>query len=220
MTKTATLGFLAVLLSVAGCGDDVQAQTGGAGGTGGNAGPGGQGGGGEGATGGASDGGGGSGGVPDGTCTTEDACAEGTCIFPQGSCAPGAQGSCQLGFTCDGPPSGPLCGCNGEVVEGEMAECTVWGDGVPYSGPELCAKGTFTCGDKQCTRHVQVCVETSGGAVDEVTYQCVPLADIQGTCAHGIADCSCLDATSLGCPSDGCCKADADHQETIQIALP
>jgi hypothetical protein len=52
------------------------------------------------------------------------------------------------------------------------------------------------------------------------SYQCVGLADIAGTCSNGIPDCSCLDATSLGCPGGQCCTADADHQETITINVP
>lgn len=55
---------------------------------------------------------------------------------------------------------------------------------------------------------------------NEPSWQCVPVSEIQGTCSNGIADCSCLDATALGCPEGTeCCSADADHQETITIHL-
>jgi hypothetical protein len=41
----------------------------------------------------------------------------------------------------------------------------------------------------------------------------------KGQCLTGFS-CDCLDATSLGCPGASYCTADADHQETITIALP
>jgi hypothetical protein len=43
---------------------------------------------------------------------------------------------------------------------------------------------------------------------------------MQGFCSNGIADCACLDLQAFGCPTEDCCEADADHQETITIALP
>ncbi|MCC6558326.1 MAG: hypothetical protein IT372_35745 [Polyangiaceae bacterium] len=163
---------------------------------------------------------GGSGGAGAGTCSASEACPNGeACIYAQGSCAPEATGSCVAGFTCDGPPTGPVCGCDGEVIEGEMAECTQWANSAPYADPDLCATGTFACGPSMmCTRHVQVCVETIPGVPGgEISYQCVPLSDVQGTCQHGIADCSCMDLSTIGGAS---CSSDADHQETITIALP
>ncbi len=218
MKTTKAMGLVVGLLCAAlmGCGEDVSSDTGsGGGGNGGGAG---------GAGGGTGGGGGGTGGAGggNGTCTTESLCGSaGACVFPEGSCAPGSQGLCQPGFTCDGPPSGPVCGCDGQVVEGEYAECTFWGNSEPYSGPELCAQGTFACGNLQCTRHVQVCVATSGGpAGSETTYDCVAVADVAGWCAHGIGDCSCLDLAALGCSDASCCASDADHQETVSLFLP
>jgi hypothetical protein len=157
----------------------------------------------------------------EGACTADKPCAMGVCIFGQDACTPGATGMCQAGFTCDGPPSGPVCGCDGKVFEAEYAECTLWGQGKPFdSSPDACATGTFTCGTLQCKRHIEVCVATSGGVMAETTYECKAVADAQGSCAHGIADCSCLDLMKLGCPDANCCMADMDFQEKITIALP
>lgn len=156
-----------------------------------------------------------------GACSVENPCEEGTCIFPEGSCDPGATGSCQLGFTCDGPPSGPVCSCDGEVIEGEYAECEFWGEGKPHAGPEPCATGTFACGPELCTRHVEICyVEVPGVQGADPSYSCLPVADHSGWCSHGIGDCSCLDLTSLGCTDQSCCTADGDHQETVTVHLP
>jgi hypothetical protein len=184
---------VAIAALAAGCGDD------GGGGSGGS--------------------GGGSGGSGGGSCSAADPCPNSeVCLYPEGSCAPDARGSCQLGFTCDGPPSGPVCGCDGNVIEGEMAECTQWANSEPIADPELCATGTFACGPSMCTRHVEVCVETIPGVPGgEPTYQCVPLSEVRGTCQHGIADCSCMDISAVGGTS---CASDADHQETISVALP
>jgi hypothetical protein len=89
------------------------------------------------------------------------------------------------------------------------------------SVPSLCAKGSFACGNLQCTKQVEVCVVKSGGPPPGTpSYSCAPLSDAAGTCGYGIADCSCMDLTKLGCADASCCKADADHQETISIALP
>lgn len=211
--------YLLVLgLSMAACGG----AGGGSGGSGGTGPDGGAGGSGAGGAGGSASGGSASGGA-DGSCSVDTPCAEsqGICVFPQGSCDAGAQGSCQLGFTCDGPPSGPLCKCDGTVLEGEMAECEAWGDSLPYADPELCATGTFPCGTTSCTRHVEVCVATFPGVQGaDPIYECKPLTDVNGTCAHGIADCSCIDTQKAGCPAADCCAADADGQETLSIYLP
>jgi hypothetical protein len=112
-----------------------------------------------------------------------------------------------------------VCGCDGIVIEGEYAVCSFWGDGKPYSGPELCAKGTFACGMLQCARHVEICKKTLPGPQGDPSYECVALAMSPGTCSYGIADCACLDLQALGCPNEGCCSSDEDHQETITIAL-
>lgn len=196
------------LVLVVGCGGGVAVQDGG-----GGAGAGGDGGGGDG------------GGLPLGSCSAEVACGDlGVCIYSPGSCDAGAIGSCQGGYTCDGPASGPVCTCDGEVVEGEYGVCEMWGNSLPYhDDPTPCAVGTFACGTETCQRHVEVCVVTQPGAPGaETTYACEKVADHAGWCSHGIGDCSCLDLESLGCPEfdTSCCTSDEDHQETVTIALP
>ncbi|HSN99502.1 MAG TPA: hypothetical protein VLS89_14500 [Candidatus Nanopelagicales bacterium] len=200
--KQAWLGLAFVLAALAGgCGSDVEENTGGGGG--------GDGGGG---------GGGGGGGLPDGVCSVAEPCTGGDiCVFSQGSCAPEATGICESAFSCDGPSSGPLCGCDGVVVEGEYAECTQWENSEPYADPELCATGTFACGSLSCVRHVELCLETLPGVPGDPSYECIPLSQVQGTCSHGIADCTCVDLSMMGGAS---CSSDADHQETITVALP
>lgn len=209
--------FLLVLgFSISAC-DGGGDGTGG-GGSGGTAGSGGS----TGGTGGAGGSTGGTGGST-GECSVDTPCANpsAACIFPQGSCDPGATGTCADGYTCDGPPSGPLCLCDGTVLEGEMAECEAWEGDLPYADPEVCATGTFPCGPMECTRNVQVCVVTYPGVPGaEPTYECKAFADVNGTCAHGIADCSCIDPSKAGCPDASCCQADADGQETLSIYLP
>lgn len=208
MLAVATAALMAL---AAACGGDDGDGAGGAG----NAGTGGTGTGGTG-TGGA--GTGGSGGGASGSCSVASPCPNmGHCIFPQGSCDAAATGTCQDAYSCDGPPTGPVCGCDGNVVEGESAECRQWGDSLPYADPDLCATGTFACGTLSCRRHVEVCLTISGGITGMTTYECVPLSQVQGTCAHGIADCSCMDLSMYG---GAMCKADADFQETIDLALP
>jgi len=188
---------LAITTISFGCGGNVEAPTG-SGGAGGAGGAGGEGG-------------------SDGSCSAAQPCAQGTCIYAQGACEPDAQGTCQLGYTCDGPPTGPVCGCDGKVVEGEVAQCTLWSQGKPFDNPEACATGTFACGTLACKRHVEVCVATLPGMPGPTSYECKPLSDFKGSCAHGIADCSCMDLSSLG---GATCAADANHQETITVALP
>jgi len=214
--------------AISGCGGSVETApgAGGAGGgigggDGGSAGGGiGGAGGGIGGAGGGVGGAGGGAGGESGGCSEENSCMDGTCIFPEGSCAPGTTGTCKSGFTCDGPPSGPVCGCDGVVVEGDYAECSLWDAGLPYSGPDLCAVGKFFCGTTQCTRHVQVCQVIHPGPQGDSFYGCVNVSTVAGTCAHGIGSCSCLDLKALGCTQEqGCCSTDADHQETITIAL-
>lgn len=210
------LGLTVMVTLLAACGGTVDTTSVGGSGGGGT--------GGAGATGGAGGSVGGSGGAggDDGTCSAGKPCSGGAvCFYGPDSCDPASVGSCQNAFSCDGPPSGPVCQCDGTVLEGEMAECTLWSNSAPFAAPELCATGTFACGPTVCTRNVEVCVITYPGLPNgTIGHDCAALAEIQGTCAHGIADCSCLDATSLGCSGASCCSADADHQETISIYLP
>jgi hypothetical protein len=73
-------------------------------------------------------------------CTTSKDCPNGgVCVFGPDSCGADAQGLCVYPYSCDGPPDGPICLCNGEVYEGEYG-CTHIG---PYAKPELCQQGTF-----------------------------------------------------------------------------
>ena len=146
------------------------------------------------------------------------------CAYPQGSCDPGAEGICLTAYNCDGPPSGPLCLCDGTVLEGEHAECTAWEGSLPFDDPEGCATGTFACGDDglACTRHVEVDTLTYVKLPGPLRLKCVAVSEIAGTCTHGIADCSCLDLSSYGCDGGaaGDCAADADNQEYVTVALP
>lgn len=192
---------MAAALLVA-CGSDVTTGSGAGGGGGGQ-------------------GGGGKGGGTEG-CSDTAPCEEGVCIYPLGGCEAGATGSCELGFSCDGPPSGPLCLCDGTVLEGEYAECDAWSQSLPFDDdPTACAVGTFACGNLDCVNHVEICLETIPGAGGPATYECVPLADAQGFCTYGIADCSCLDQMALGCPdTSSCCSSDANAQETVTVTLP
>ncbi len=162
------------------------------------------------------------GGGQDGSCTATSPCPKGgVCLFGENACGADAKGTCQAAFSCDGPPTGPVCQCDGEVIEGETASCTLIAKGQPSADAEVCAKGTFTCGPTSCKRNVEVCVLEQGGpAGTQPSYTCTAVKDLQGTCTNGIADCSCLDASSLGCAGGSCCKADADHQETITISVP
>lgn len=209
-------GMLAVALTAlmalaGGCGGGGGDGTGGAGNAGNTGGAGGTGGAGTGGS-------GGSGGSATGSCSVAAPCADmAVCIFPQGSCDPSATGVCESAYNCDGPPSGPVCGCDGNVVEGESAECRQWQNSLPYADPDLCATGTFTCGTLSCRRHVEVCLTISGGITGMTTYECIPLSQVQGTCTHGIADCSCMDISAYGGAE---CRVDIDFQETIDLALP
>ena len=155
---------------------------------------------------------------PDG-CDAENPCEDGgRCYIPRDVCEPEATGTCVTGFTnCDGPASGPQCGCDGQVIEGPYGAC---GTEQRTASRERCAQGTFTCGDKQCTRHVNVCVATSGGpAGSETVYECVDALSVP-YCLSGIAACDCLNLEDLGCSDSSCCSSDADNQETISIQLP
>jgi hypothetical protein len=216
MKTTASTMIALFALGILGCGGSVSTSQGGEGAGGG--GTQGTGGGTQGTGGGTQ----GTGGAGDGSCSADHPCATGVCIF-DGTCGPAAKGTCQYGYSCDGPPTGPVCGCDGNVIEGEMAICSAWGSGAPYSvDPTPCATGTFACGDQQCTNNVEFCVVTTGGPADSPpSYQCVPVAQAQGTCSYGIADCSCLALQQYGCQYPGsCCTSDANHQETVHLLAP
>ncbi|KYF59649.1 hypothetical protein BE04_09650, partial [Sorangium cellulosum] len=143
------------------------------------------------------------------------------CIIPLHACGEEVTGSCERGFSCDGT-AGPACLCNGEVLEDIEAQCKLWTTGQARADPEVCAVGTFACGDLECRRNVEICVAVVGGTPESgTTYRCAPVAEHRGRCEHGIADCLCLDLQSLGCGGgQPCCSADEDHQETVRIALP
>ncbi len=185
MNALRLIGFLSALTAVA-CTGTIETSTGSGAGTSTSS------------TGGHGSGGsGGAGGQQDGPCTAESGCADGEiCTFGADSCAPGTKGHCEEGFSCDGPPEGPVCQCNGEVLEGENAACTLLGMSQPSADASLCAKGTFACGSITCTRNVEVCVIHEGGPQGTMpSYACMTPQAIGGTCANGIADCSCLDAS-------------------------
>ncbi len=151
-----------------------------------------------------------------GGCTVDTTCPNnGTCIFPQGACSPSEKGTCLDTFRCDGPPSGPVCGCDGKVVETERASCSFLAAGKPYAFAGGCQTGTFACGPTlQCGRNADVCQVTLPGVPGPASYACMALEKFQSAdCLGGIPDCSCLNA-------QGSCAADADHQETVTLALP
>jgi hypothetical protein len=153
-----------------------------------------------------------------GECDEDNPCENGDeCHYPTGSCAQEVKGTCVRILSCDGPESGPVCGCDGQVIEAPYGTCQ---SGGRSSHEELCAQGTFACGDKQCTRHKDLCVATSGGpAGSETTYECIKAYTVPN-CLGGIPDCGCLFLEDLGCADSSCCSADADMQETITIQLP
>lgn len=156
-----------------------------------------------------------------GGCTVDSTCPEGgLCIFPQGACSPSDKGTCQLGYDCSGPPSGPVCGCDGKVIEDMVAVCSFWAAGKPFAFAGGCQTGTFACGPTAlCARNAEVCKKTLPGVPGPAAYECVTLEKLQGsTCQYGIPDCSCLDLDAVGPMAT--CAADADHQETISLALP
>lgn len=151
-----------------------------------------------------------------GGCTVDTPCANnGVCFLPQGACSPSDKGTCQDGFSCDGPPSGPVCGCDGKVIEADSASCSFLAAGKPYAFAGGCQTGTFPCGPMlQCGRNSDVCQVTLPGVPGPASYACVALEKFQKAyCLGGIPDCSCLN-------TEGSCNADADHQETVSIALP
>ncbi|MFO0553529.1 MAG: hypothetical protein U0271_34420 [Polyangiaceae bacterium] len=185
-------GALFSLFVLAACGDD---DGGGASGTG---------------AAGAGGGGGAGGGDPCAAC--EQLCVRSGCGDVTISC------ESQNGF-CDGPATGPVCDCTGTVIEGDFAACSAAVSGTPIADPSGCQTGTFACGGESCQRNAEICVATTPGDMGATTYECRPLADVQGSCT-GIPDCSCMDFTVLACGPTCACSADADHQETVNIALP
>jgi hypothetical protein len=208
------------------CGDDVQRGSGGGGVGAGNS-TGGS------ATGGSAAGGSAAGGNAGGavgsggaeTCSAGDACSSGVCAYDIDSCDPVAAGACVNGFTCDGPPTGPVCGCDGVVVEGDNAVCDQWAASAPYAPASLCAQGTFPCDvGLDCINNVDVCVLTAGGpAGSGTTVECVAVADLDSSCQGGIANCACLaSASRFGCNGGSVCDctSDANNQETMSIAQP
>jgi hypothetical protein len=139
------------------------------------------------------------------------------CLFDFNDCAADAAGTCGNIIQCDGPQSGPACGCDGKVVEAEYGDCTLQSMSQPVADPSLCQTGTFACGQLMCKRNAEVCQETSGGpAPGTDTFQCVALKDTQNTCSNGIPDCGCLMTGGGGAT----CSSDADHQETVHILAP
>jgi hypothetical protein len=156
-----------------------------------------------------------------GGCTVDTICPQnGTCIFPQGACSPSDKGVCQLAYDCSGPPSGPVCGCNGKVVEDEVAVCSFWAGGKPFAFAGGCQTGTFACGPTlQCARNADVCKKTLPGVPGPAGYECVALEKVTGSsCQYGIPDCLCLNLDAIGPAAS--CTADADYQETVTLALP
>jgi hypothetical protein len=156
------------------------------------------------------------------TCTVDLPCPnKGTCALPQGACSPTDKGTCLDVFSCDGPPSGPVCGCDGKVVEGESASCSFLAAGKPYAFAGGCQIGTFACGPLTCNRNAEVCQNTLKGT-SGANYECVALETLKdSTCLNGIPDCSCINLAPLLPPGAmGSCFADADHQETIKITVP
>lgn len=152
-----------------------------------------------------------------GECDEDNPCEKGSCRYPANSCSPEVAGKCIEVIQCDGPASGPSCGCDGNVIEAPYGNCL---SGGRSASGDLCSQGTFACGDKQCRRHKDVCVATSGGpAGSETTYECIAAYTVPN-CLTGIPDCGCLFLEDLGCADSSCCTADADQQETITIALP
>ncbi len=185
----------AALMLCCGCGSSIETTAAGSGG-------------------GAGVGGSGAGGA--GGCSATTPCEGGSfCVYEVGECGPDVTGVCQSGFTCDGPPTGPVCLCDGTVVEGANAICDVWPTNSQIADPALCATGTFACGTLQCQRHAEYCLEILPGVPGPTSYSCKAAG---GTCS-GIADCSCI--TEAEGPGDVVtCSANADMQETVTIASP
>jgi hypothetical protein len=160
----------------------------------------------------------------DDSCSTANPCKVGACVFPAGSCQAGAKGTCSNMFQCDGPETGPVCGCDGKTIEAEYGDCVVAMASMPYADPSACQTGTFACGPMlQCKRNSDVCLETLPGQPGPTTYECKPFSQVvmPGWCLNGIPDCPCIDQSAFGTGGSGVsCMADADHQETVTVAMP
>jgi hypothetical protein len=179
------------LAAITGCGSKVEQATGGAGGDG---------------TGGSS---------TDGDCSKDEPCSDGeACFYAPGSCSDDAKGHCVGVIQCDGPYTGPVCGCDGKTIEGEYASCNT----AKYDDPAACQVGTFACGPTlQCKRNSDVCIAEVPGVPGPTTYSCKPFDQVAmpGWCTSGIPFCDCIDPTMFG--GSATCAADADHQETITV---
>jgi hypothetical protein len=202
-----------VLLALAGCGG--QSSSGGGGHSAGSTGPEIDGGGGNGGKGGA--GGGGGAGGASGGCSKSAPCPQGgACVFSPGSCQESVLGYCASVIQCDGPASGPACGCDGKTIEKEYGGC---GSSVRLDNPSGCQTGTFACGPMlMCKRNSDVCV-AQVPAMGEASYACQDFATttMPGWCTSGIPYCECVDLSKFGSAT---CAEDADHQETITVKLP
>ena len=161
-----------------------------------------------------SDGSGGKGGAggSDPCSACDQICAIAGCEEPTYTCLP-------VNGTCDGPPSGPVCGCDGVTVEASYAFCTQAQQRMPRAPLELCQTGTFECGTASCRRNAEICVVSIGGPTAGETHECVSIETVNGFCS-GIPDCACMNLSSLGCGDACACSADADHQETVVIQQP
>jgi hypothetical protein len=146
-------------------------------------------------------------------------------VYEIDSCGSSAMGVCLAGVTCDGPATGPVCGCDGSVVEGDQAVCERWVRGLPFAPASHCAGGTFPCSQElDCLADLEVCLHVSPGPAGSEPFQeCVAIADLNTDCQGGIPSCACLgDLSALGCSTGSVCEcsADANDQETVTIAQP
>ncbi len=208
------LSLVCTSISIAvACGDD-GTSSGGAGVTGGS-------GGGGASTGGAAEGGASAG------CDANNLCDGGVCFFGEDACEPGAVGTCTPGNgACDGPPTGPVCDCQGVVHELRSAvdfpSCELGAQGIPFGPAEACSDGTFACGGSMCKNHVDVCFETAGGVNSEPSFECIPQSDFVG-CSGGVADCACLQLFTVCGPLGlecSCVQDPATKQETVTAVMP
>ncbi len=190
------LALFSLVLTTLACADD-STENQGASGSGGDVGAG------------AAGGLGGSGGSLLGCDACDDLCLVDGCDEPSFRCEVGMS-------LCDGLPSGPICGCNGETLEAEYGSCEFGQSETPFADAALCQTGTFLCGPSECVRNAEVCIVIDGGAAGEPTYECRTLNEVKGSCST-IPSCECIGITDLCNIGDCDCTADADHQETISI---
>jgi hypothetical protein len=110
-----------------------------------------------------------------------------------------------------------VCGCDGKVVEGDFASCSVKLANKAINHDEACQTGTFPCGPTLvCKRNSDVCVEKLQAAPAPTSYECTAFHTFKSLCG-GIPSCNCLDMTGLGSFS---CTVDADNQETLTFPAP